>query len=136
MEVTMMLCDAAAVADGKLYIHGGGWTHLWAPNTPANMALAILIAIPWDRTNQRNTVRAALINDDGEPVEVEGQEVFAEGQVEVGRPAGLKAGSTLNVPLTLSFNGLSLDAGGYVWELRIDGDEKARVPFRVELPPG
>ncbi len=41
----MMLCDAAAVADGKLYVHGGGWTHLWAPDTPTNMALAVLIAV-------------------------------------------------------------------------------------------
>jgi hypothetical protein len=76
-----------------------------------------------------------LIDEDGNPVELEGQEVFAQGQLEVGRPAGLKAGTTLNFPLALSFNGLALPAGGYVWDLRIGDEEKARVPFRVETPP-
>ena len=130
----MLLCDSAQVSGGKLFVLGGGWSHIYTPDSPVNMALAILIAVPWDRANQRHTVRASLKDEDGNLVEAEDGSVELEGQLEVGRPPGLKPGTDLNFPLSLTYNGLSLRAGGYRWELEIDGEPKARVPFRVEAP--
>ncbi len=130
-DVTMMLCDAADAVGGKLYVLGGGWSLVLRPNLPTNMALAVKLAVPWSETNRRIAIRAALHTEDGEPVEVEGNEVFAEGEVEVGRPPGIRPGSSLDAPFALTFGGLALPPGGYVWELTVDGHPRARTPFRV-----
>lgn len=45
----MLLCDAADSVNGKLYILGAGWSQLLFPDRPANMSLAIKIAVPWDQ---------------------------------------------------------------------------------------
>ncbi len=72
-----------------------------------------------------------LKTDDGEPVDAGNGPVFAQGEIEVGRPPGSKRGSPLDAPFVLRFNGLALPPGGYVWELEIDGTQLAREPFRV-----
>lgn len=137
MDVTMLLCDAAEQQGGKLYILGGGFSIIWAPNTPVNMALAVKVSVPWDRANEKHQIHAALITDDGDAVDVGAGPVEVQGELEVGRPAGLKRGVPLDAPFALSFSGLVLQPGGYVWVLEIDGDEMARTTFRVmEGPPG
>lgn len=131
MEVTLLLCDSADEVGGKLYVLGGGWSLLQAPNTPVNMALAILIAVPWDQANRRHTVAARLMTDDGEPFTMGDQQVVASGELEVGRPAGMKPGFPLNTPVALKFNGLVMPPGGYRWEFEVDGTIMATAPFRV-----
>jgi Family of unknown function (DUF6941) len=126
----MVLCDFAQVAEGKLYITGGGWTHALMAG-PLNLSLGVLITVPWDRTNEQHTLRAVLVDDDGNEQEIDGRPVAAEGQFEVGRPAGVKRGSALNAPVALTFTGLQLEPGGYVWELYLDGEPRARTPFHV-----
>jgi hypothetical protein len=135
MEVTMLLCDAAQAAGGKLYVLGGGWTHVYSPNNPVPMALAVLIAVSWNRANERHTVEAILVTADGATVEFDGNQIMASGEFEVGRPAGIRAGTQLNTALAFNFGGLALDVGDYVWELRINGGLEARAPFRVDNPP-
>lgn len=127
----MLLCDAAEEVGGKLYVLGGGWSLLHAPDTPVPMALAIVISVPWNEANQRHEFSAALMTDDGEGVEVDGQRVALAGGFEVGRPPGLKPGMDLNTPLAVKFGGLALSSGGYRWELAIDGTRLAEAPFRV-----
>jgi hypothetical protein len=131
VRVTLLLCDAAEEVGGKLYVLGGGWSLLQAPDTPLNMALAILIAVPWDQANEQHDVEAVLVTDDGERVEIEAQEISASGQFEAGRPPGLKPGMDLNVPIALKFNGIALSTGGYRWEVFVDGEQSAIAPFRV-----
>ena len=135
MRVTLLLCDAAEEVGGKLYVLGGGWGLLHAPDTPLNLALAILIAVPWDQANEQHEVEAVLVTDDGERVQINGQELAASGQFEAGRPPGLKPGVELNVPLALKFNGIALAAGGYRWEVFVDGEQEAIAPFRVIAGP-
>lgn len=127
----MLLADAAAQSEGKLYVMGGGWSVIQLPDVPINMALAIKIAVPWDQANRKHKIRAALLTDDGEPVDAGEGAVQVEGDFEVGRPPGLKAGSDIDAPLAIAFNGMALPQGGYVWILEIDGTEMAREPFRV-----
>jgi len=130
MKVTMLLCDAAEEVGGKLYILGGGWSFLHRPDVPTSMALAIKVAVPWNETNKAHTLRAQLLTDDGEPVDADGEAIEATGNFEVGRPPGVKPGSDLDAPFVVPFQ-LALPAGGYVWELEIDGEPTARTPFRV-----
>lgn len=131
MDVTMLLCDAAEESGGKLYILGGGWSAIQVPNVPAPMALAIKMSVPWDQANEPHQISAWLKSEDGEQVDFGQGPIGAAGEIEVGRPAGLKRGSPLDAPFVLKFAPLALSAGGYVWELEIDGTQMARVPFRV-----
>jgi hypothetical protein len=126
----MLLCDAVQSVGGKLYILGGGWTHLHI-QSPPNVGLAIKIEVPWNRANERHTLVVALKTEDGDAVEMGGTEVAAQGEIEVGRPAGLKPGTPLDSPLALNFAGLVFEPGGYVWELLINGEPVGRTPFRV-----
>lgn len=138
MNVTMILCDGAQAAGGKLYILGGGWSQILVPDTPANMALAVKVGVPWHEANDAHQFVARLVTADGEQVttpnpdgDEEPIEVKVEGTFETGRPPGLELGTELDAPFVLPFNGLALPAGSYVWELEIDGTVEARATFRV-----
>jgi hypothetical protein len=105
---------------------------------PTPVALAVKLAVPWDQSNRQHVVSAALVTEDGEPVDLGQGPVQFQGNVEVGRPAGLKPGTALDVPFVLPFGYLAFEAGGYVWELQVDNEVVARTPFRVMPgpPPG
>lgn len=136
MLVTVLLCDAAQVAAGKLFVLGGGWSTLVKNRPgPANMALAILVTVPWNETNQRHSLRASLVNEDGQPVSnPEGQPVEVKGDFEVGRPPGVKAGQSFNVPLAANL-GLDINPANYRWDVEIDGTSLASVSFTVAQGP-
>ncbi len=136
MNVTMLLCDAATEAGGKLYILGGGWSQVAAAEAPLNLALAIKLGVPWDETPGSHSFKLALMNLDGELVEnPDGDGIQAMGQMDVARPDGVKQGSDIDVPIAITFNGLRLPAGGYRWELEIDDEPAARVAFTVFAAP-
>lgn len=135
MSVTMLLCDAAQEVKGKLFILGGGWNVLTAAGTPVSMALAVKVGVPWLQTNDRHRITAQLVTQDGALVVLNDSPVRVEGEFEVGRPPGVPAGSSFNVPLAFSFQGLVLEQGEYRWELTIDGSLEARESFRVVAGP-
>ena len=135
MKVTMLLADAAQAAEGKLYILGGGWSVTGPAPTPS--AVALYIQIPWDQTNVKHHFRLDLVDSDGQQVELEGPDgsqepVFIDGDFEVGRPAGVKPGIPIDMPLALTIGPLPLaDGSRYEWRLSIDErtDEDWRLPF-------
>jgi hypothetical protein len=110
---------------------GGGWTHAGVADRPFSMALGVVVGVPWDRTNELHVLRATLVTDDGEPVQMGDVPVEAGTEMELGRPPGLKRGTQLNAVLAFQFNGVVLPAGGYVWELWIGDESYARAPFWV-----
>lgn len=126
MRATLMLCDHATVADGKLYIAGGGWSV--AGPAPGPSAIALLLAVPWDQANQPHKFRLWLERQDGEPVTRPnelGQEapVVFEAGFEVGRPPGITPGTALDVPVAISLPPLPLESGQhYRWVLEVDGE--------------
>jgi hypothetical protein len=129
MRVTMMLCDYAQVADGKLYIVGGGWSII--NSGPTQAAIALKLEVPWDQTNRKIPLTLTLLGEDGSPVTVPGpagdaQPIKIDAEFEVGRPPGLKKGTPIDVPLAINFGPLALTPGQrYSWELAVD---KARRP--------
>jgi Family of unknown function (DUF6941) len=133
MRVTMMLADHAQVADGKLFVSGGGWS-VCGPG-PVACAVALLFHVPWQRTNERIGFALRLLDEDGMPVSqpgpAGGQEVQAAGQFEAGRPAGLAPGTEINVPIV--FNTVLQLAPGqrFTWVLEVGGqvDEAWRLSF-------
>jgi hypothetical protein len=131
-EVTVLLCDSAQVADGKLYVLGGGWS-LCGPGRFQH-ALAIKVEVPWNESNRPHTLVAVLMDEDSRPVRVgdPAAEVRFHGTFEVGRPPGLPPGTPLDFPLAVNLGPLELPPGaGYFWSVSIDGQEVRRVRFRT-----
>jgi hypothetical protein len=132
MDAVMLLCDAAQVHEGKLYILGGGFSTIWVPHAPTPVTLAVKLSVPWDQANQPLAVKLALLTDDGQPVEAgDLGPIEATGNVEVGRPPGVKQGIDLDVPIALPFGTIALGPGGYVWQLTVNDEPVARAPMRV-----
>ena len=135
----MLLADYAQVADGKLIVVGGGWS-LTGPD-PVPFGIAILVHVPWDQANRRHVLRLELVDADGVAVTVpsdDGDEApivfFDDIEFEVGRPAGIKPGTPLELPLAVNSSPLPLEPGArYEWRLSIDGagDEDWRLAFTV-----
>ncbi len=134
----MLLADFAQVADGKLTVVGGGWSLIGPEPTP--FGIALLVHVPWDQANRRHTLRLELLDSDGQPFLIPADEeeqsvVFLDNvEFEVGRPAGLKPGTSLELPLAVNSGPLPLEPGNrYEWRLSIDGegDEDWRLPFSV-----
>ena len=128
LVVTMLLADSAQVADGKLYVLGGGLTVV-GPR-PQPVAVALVIGVPWDRANVTHRWVLELLDEDGHPVPDTEKPVVVGGRFEAGRPAGLRPGTPLSVPLAINFATLPLRPGrSYVWQLRID--ERSRDEWRA-----
>ena len=132
----MLLCDAAQVSGGKLFILGGGW-NLCRPGLPS-MAIAVLVKVPWDMANRAFKWKLQLYDEDGDPLRLgdDGKGVAFEGRFEVGRPPGLKKGQPLQFPLAMNAAGIPLAGSkGYYWTFEIDGCEYGRVSFFTGSEP-
>jgi hypothetical protein len=130
--VTLMLADAAQVADGKLFILGGGLSDIGPGPQPS--AIAMLIEVPWDRANINHDWKFELLDEDGTPVLFDDQPVIVGGQFEAGRPTGLAPGTSMNVPMAINFTALPIEPGRrYEWRLSINetGEPEWSLPFRV-----
>jgi hypothetical protein len=124
----MMLCDAAQVAEGKLYILGGGWS-LTGPQ-PSPSAIAVKIEVDWHEAVSTHHWELWLEDADGQPVGVDTPEgpqmVEIRGDFEVGRPEGIPEGSPIDLPLAVNLGPIPLPpAGRYTWKLSIDGEQSA-----------
>jgi hypothetical protein len=139
-KVTLMLADHAAVADGKLYINGGGWTIAGA-NAP--YAIVVSVEVPWDETSEHQAIRLELIDSDGQPVMVTASDGSAQPRVtelnfDVGRPAGMPKGAA--VPFMVAINSppenLQPDQR-YEWRLTWNGEtnEDWRLVFSTPRAP-
>lgn len=140
-RASILLCDAAQVQSGKLFVLGGGWSRILKLQPALTMALAVRIEVPWHESNRRHQLRIRLLDQDGAPVRppdlpldagAEGFEIH--GEFEAGRPPGLAQGSFLDNCIALNFQ-LNLEPGGYVWALLINGNVLTSYPFEVVVAP-
>lgn len=120
----MLLADAAQAVGGKLYVLGGGWSVIGP--SPAAMAIAIKIDVPWDQATAPHRWVLDLIDEDGHPVTTPspegGRPVRVSGNFEVGRPETVAEGTPIDLPLAINIGPLALPAGRRcVWRLSIDG---------------
>jgi hypothetical protein len=126
-EITLdflLVADGAQSVNGKLYVLGGGWTHLWLPQFPGRapipFALALGLRVPWSRTNQRFAFALELRDADNERV---GEEPIAHGEFEQGRPPGLRPGTEQRIVMAIPVGAEFPAAGRYGFSLQIDDRE-------------
>ncbi len=127
VRVTMLLCDAAQVADGKLYVLGGGWS-LVGPD-PMPSAVALKIDVDWIEAGAEHHWELFLVDEDGQPVLVETPEgprpLEVRGEFQVERPPTVPEGSPIDVALAVNFGPLPLPtATRFTWRLTIDGESE------------
>jgi hypothetical protein len=121
----MMLCDAAQVVDGKLYILGGGWSMI-GPD-PAPSAVAFKIEVDWHEADAAHRWELFLEDADGRPVLMETPQgampVEVSGEFRVSQPPGIPEGSPIDVPLAVNLGPIPLAPGTrFKWRLTIDGE--------------
>jgi len=125
VKVTMLLCDSAQVADGKLFVLGGGWS-LTGPD-PMPSAIALKIDVGWNEAEQVHHWELYLEDADGGPVMVDTPDgthpVEVRGEFNVVRPSTVPVGTPIDVALAVNLGPLPLEPGNrYTWRLSIDGE--------------
>src|SRR2546429_671375 len=90
MRATMMLADYAQIADGKLFISGGGWSTCGPGPTPC--AVVTIFHVPWQETDEKVSFALRLIDEDGravmQPGATDGLPVQGNGHFEARRQPG------------------------------------------------
>jgi hypothetical protein len=139
VAVQAFLAESVAVADGRLYVQGGGFAHLSVPQLPVHvgrLGLAVLLSVPVARVGEEIALSVHLEGPDGAPIGLAEAGASVAGGIAGTLVAGpAPAGAPLDfqiVPLAFNFDGLTLEAPGvYAAVVRIDGANAARVPFGV-----
>jgi hypothetical protein len=121
----MLLCDSAQVADGKLYILGGGWS-ITGP-MPIPSAVAFKLEVEWNELSVAHHWELFLEDADGRPVMLETpdgtQPVEARGDFSIGQPVGVTEGSSVPVPMAVNLGPLPLaPASRFTWRLLVNGE--------------
>ncbi len=125
MNVTMLLADAVQVADGKLYILGGGWSVTGPQPTPAGIAIKIEVtANEFDRNHHWELF---LEDADGALVLLdtpEGpQSLEVRGDFVATAPTDAMPGTPVIVPMGINFGPLPLTPGQrFTWRLVVNGE--------------
>ena len=133
MRATMILADHAQVADGKLFISGGGWSTCGPGPSPCSVA--VLFHVPWQETDEKVSFTLRLIDEDGRAIHQPGAQgpvpVQVNGHFEAHRKAAITPGTEINVPMSFNIV-LQLAPGGrYTWVLEVGGytDDAWRLSF-------
>jgi hypothetical protein len=141
-----LLADSVVVAEGKLYVQGGGWNMLFTPVLPVRhprIGLGLVMRIPYQLAdNMPKRFALSLEDADGNRVPLgeappspsgPGAKVTTiEGSFTVGRPAGVEPGSDQYLPLAANIDGLMIErAGTYVFRFSVDGEEIKSLAFKV-----
>jgi len=133
MEIDfLILADAAQVADGKLYLLGGGWDRIAVQGLPAvHMAgIAAGVVVPWSETNTTRTLTLTVEDEDGATVLPQ-----ITVRVEVGRPPGLPAGAEQRVMFAFNAQLNLPHLGGYVVSVTLEDGTRRRLRFEVVPGP-
>lgn len=138
MRAKILLADSAEVREGLLFLLGGGWSVV-GPQ-PQAFAIAGLIEVAWDETNEKHPLAFTIEDEDGTPLLVPtpqgDQPIRVESALDVGRPPGAPRGTSFNVPLALPLPPIPWKPGRrYVVRMTIDDAEMDRLTFSVRPTP-
>jgi len=137
-EVSGFLADSVAVAEGKLYIHGGGWNRIMVGSLPARhdrIGIGLLLRASGAARGPHRFELRVLDPDDRELT------LGADGSVR--RPGGevtLQGGASdeeVAIPLAINLDGMVLErAGRYRLVVSVDGRDRLTLAFMVQVRSG
>jgi hypothetical protein len=134
----VILADAAVVAEGKHYIHGGGWDTLHAPTLPVihpSLAIAFRVRVPWQEAAKAHSLELDVVDAEGRSI-LPAPPGPPQGSINVERSAHQLPGDDQVLPLVFNMMNLQLTrAGSHAVVLRIDGLEMARAKFQIRQLP-
>lgn len=129
---TFMLADHAEALNGKLYVTGGSWNIIYARDLPyehPHLSVAATIEVPWTATNETHSFRVELFDADRKPALPQ----KLEGQLEVGRPPGMRPGDYTNVVLVFNVNKLKFEEpGSYSFVMTMDETTLGDAKFKLQ----
>jgi hypothetical protein len=125
VNVTMLLADSAQVADGKLYILGGGWSVV-GPD-PMPMAVAVKVSVDSHEFNISHHWELFLEDADGQQVGFETPDgphfIEVRGDFSTTTPPDVPVGTPVEVPIAVNFGPIPLVGNSrYTWRVVIDGE--------------
>lgn len=147
MELDVMLCDFAQVADNKLFINGANIDRVGVqagtpPPYVLNFAAAGIVTVPWNATNAEHALNFRFVTQDGQiPKLAEGLEVGPDGisgemRFNIGRPPQLTSGEDQMVPFAFVLLGLPVASPGrHVMTFALDGTDVRSLPFTIAVQP-
>lgn len=130
----LTVANHAEAVNGLLYLSGAGWTDLTrhvGPDgqiPPNHIGIGVSILVSWNETNQKHHIVLRIENADGKTL------INVEGDIEMGRPPGLPAGSDLRG--VMAINGeVQFPAAGVYRVVAVVGQDMRSVTFRVRDAP-
>jgi hypothetical protein len=121
----MLLADSAQVADGKLFILGGGWSVTGPDPTPS--AVAIKVGVDSHEFNVSHHWELFLEDADGQQVRFdtpEGSQIIeVRCDFSATAPEDVPVGTPVDVPIAVNFGPIPLgDGARYTWRMVVDGE--------------
>lgn len=139
MRATMLLAEAAQVAEGKLNVLGAGWTEISVG--PGPMAVAILLEFSAAEANGQHHFELFLTDGEHQPVFTDSPSgrvpIEVRGDASVALPEGYDTRIPVPWPIAVNVPGLPLEPNtAYQWNLVVDGQTEAWwvLPFRTRPP--
>lgn len=146
MKVVGFLADSVVVAEGKMYVQGGGWDQLGTVALPARhprVGVGVIIRVPYTETNTQHQFDIRVEDPDGKPVLLgdAAPGTTADGKIRrlgspfvIGRPPTLTAGDEQSLPIAVNLDGLVFETGGtHRVVIAIDGEDVDLLPFKINL---
>jgi hypothetical protein len=140
--VQALLAESVAVADGRLFVQGAGWTDVQVPALPASpgrLGIGLLLSVPHARAGERIALAVRVEGPRGDPVplaDLASDALVAELEgslVAEPVPEQPKLDHQV-VPLGFNLDGVRLESEGvHALVIEIDGEPAARVPFVVSV---
>ncbi len=128
------VADHAEAINGKLYLHGAGWSDIMQPVGPGgqpavvHMGIAVSVLVGWNETNRRFPLAITIVHEDGDEIARIGA------QIEAGRPPGITPGTDFRNLLAIVANLAFPKLGRYDVRAEME-DQQRSVTFRVNQAP-
>ena len=134
---SLMLANHAESVNGLLYISGGGCNihrRIVSPGgavTLSHLGLALIIAVPWHQTNLTHDLIIEFRDEDANVI------ANINSKLNMGRPPGLRPGTTQYANVGLPMDIVFPHPGGYEIVVSIEGleDSERRWTFQVQDIP-
>ncbi|MEK7252536.1 MAG: hypothetical protein AAB198_04730 [Actinomycetota bacterium] len=122
----LTLANHVEAINGLLYLSGAGWNRVTrrypkgGVPTPHNFGIGVSVLVPWTEANRKHHLSLRIEDED----QHEQPLLRVNGELEVGRPAGVPEGSDLRAVLASQATLQFPSAGGYRVVADLNGESR------------